>query len=595
MRNGIRGRTFCFIASGMLAMSLVFTFLFYGYFYNVFRTRMEQDQRRTVESMADRIGTVVTNIRQNAFYLCSNDTMAEALVNKSGMSAIKQRDQLSTTFSINTGAPNTPLMQSAYAMLLIDPQFPLSRVIQGAFDINGGMTRQRVYSALDVADEAWYQQTTALQGQIYAFHAEHDHQNVFFSQFLRSSRIADPRYNENIGVVLYAVPESRLTSIMRAARMTDGAVSLLTFAGEPFLTTDEARFPAEDASWARELPALLGREGTVTQLKWNGGSYLASGVVFQGDWQCVLLVPEADVYGYIKVPMSMMAAVAVVLVLISTILSLLLSRQLTRPIIRLSGAMAQARDGHYLPSPMPAPATHDEIATLYSCYNSMTEHIRLLMRQTAEEAEKLRVAELKALQAQINPHFIYNTLDSVSCSALMEGNDDIVTMVTSLISILKYSVNFSRTTVPLREEIDYLQHYIRIQELRYKKGFRFACDVPESYMDVPVSQIILQPLVENALFHAWCPDKELEIRLFCEEKDGWLRIHVTDNGSGGDAEALNRLLMGGGQEASDSHGIGIRNVNDRIRLLLGGDSGLHYAPREGGGLDAVIQIPLKSQ
>lgn len=339
----------------------------------------------------------------------------------------------------------------------------------------------------------------------------------------------------------------------------------------------------------------LPSDGAVKQIEWDGVSYLASSVTFQGDWKFLLLLPEADVYRYIKVPESMMATVGVLLLVISAIISLLLSKQLTRPIIKLSGAMAQARDGRYLPSPMPAPRSHDEIATLYSCYNSMTEHIQQLLGQTAEEAEKLRSAELKALQAQINPHFIYNTLDSVSCSALMEGNDDIVTMVTSLISILKYSVNFSRTTVPLREEIDYLQHYIRIQELRYKKGFHFECNVPEAYFDVPVSQIILQPLVENALFHAYCPDGELEICLFCEEKDGLLRIHVTDNGSGGDAEKLNSMLNCEGLDETDSHGIGIKNVNNRIRLLLGGQSGLHYDQLEGGGLDAVIQIPLKSQ
>lgn len=597
MKNTIRRRTFSYIVLGMLTMIVFFASLFYGYLYNVFRTRMEEEQHRTVESMSDRVGTVLTNIRQNAFYLCSNDTMADALMNQSGMSSIRQRDQLRETFGINTGAPNTPLMQGTHAMLLIDPQFPLAQVIQGGFKLGGKIRPERIYSAMDVVGHDWYRQTVSRQGQIYAFHTKLDQENLFFAQFLRSSRIADPRYNEKIGVVLYAVPKSRLMSILQTARMTEGAISLLFYDGQPFLTTDEEKFPFggdDNPGWEQTIIGQLRRDGSTTQLQWRDEQYFASSLRFQGDWQSVLLVPKADVYTYMRVPLSVVAVAAVVLVVISLIISMLLSKQLTQPITCLSNTMAQARDGYYLPSPLPMPRTHDEIATLYSCYNSMTAHISRLLEQTAEKADKLRVAELKALQAQINPHFIYNTLDSVSCSALLEGNDEIVTMVTSLIDILKYSTDFTRTTVPLREEIAYLQHYICIQELRYKHGFHFECDIPAAYQDIQIARIILQPLVENALFHAWSPERELEIRLFCEEEDQKLRIHVMDNGTGGDAEMLNRMLEGAMIGEKNGHGIGICNVHERIRLLCGRESGLRYYALVQGGLDAVIQIPLKS-
>ena len=110
-------------------------------------------------------------------------------------------------------------------------------------------------------------------------------------------------------------------------------------------------------------------------------------------------------------------------------------------------------------------------------------------------------------------------------------------------------------------------------------------------MAVRVSPIILQPLVENSLFHAGTQDGSLRIRLYCEEKDGYLLIHVTDNGAAGNAERINGYLMEDG--ALDGHGIGIRNVNRRISLLSGGRGSLHYAQLPDGGLDAIVRIPLQ--
>lgn len=599
MSSSIRLRTFCYFAFGMLILILAFSLLFFPYFYSVYKERMESDQIRTTSGTAQSVSTLLMNIKQNAYFLCSNDELASKLTStgkSEGMTQrdfALQRDTINTIFSVNTGTPTAPLMQSAQAVLLLAPQFPLSKsTIQGTFSLGESITQQHVYSALDVQDSAWYQQTISLKGQIHTFRHEDKPGSVFFSQLLRSTRIADPRYNENIGVVLYVMPERSLLSILAKARISPGTIALLTLEDQVFLSSAPDLFPQTggEAADASTLLSLLPQEGKIAQIKAGKTGYAASSLGFQGNWRFVLLVPNADLYHYVSTPLTMLLPILLLFLTIAALVSLLLSRQLMRPIITLSEAMVQVQESKRLPSRVPEPPSRDEIAVLYHSYNAMIEQIDKLSEQTAQEAEKLRVAELKTMQAQINPHFIYNTLDSISCSALLEGNDDIVTMVTALNRILKYSVNFSRTSVPLREEIDYLQQYIRIQKLRFKNGFDFICDVPEAYLSVRVSQIILQPLVENALFHAKHRGKALKIRLYCEVAGNRLRIHVTDNGSGGDAAALNRMLQS--EEEEDSHGIGIRNVNKRMRLLTGGEGGLHYEQLENEGLDAVIQIPL---
>ena len=588
MRNSIRIRTFCYFAFSMLIVILAFSTLFFRYFYTVFQDRLETDQVYAATRTSESVGSLMDNIKQNAYYLCSSDTLADVLVNKTGVNAIRQRDGISTAFSMGTGTPNAPLMKSANAVLLLDPQFWLAQNITKNFDIRD-LTRAKIYSALDVVEEEWYQETVNRMGEIYAFWHPDVASNIFFSQMLRNTRIADPRFNANMGVVLYSLPSVKLHNILATAQITKGTIVLLAYEDMFLMATENV---PKDIGALRDELLSLPRDGRLTEITLNKEAYTVSSVLFQGDWRIIVLMPEADVADYIHRNSYQLITIIIMLFLIvSALISVLLSKQLMRPILQLSDTMGQMRDIRHLPPHVPEPATHDEIATLYRSYNTMLTCIQTLTDQAVEEAKKLRNSELKAMQAQINPHFIYNTLDSVTCSALLEGNEDIVTMATSLVSILKYSVHFDRVIVPLREEIDYLRHYVRIQELRYKNGFHFICDVPEKYYDIRVSQIILQPLVENSLFHAHCEEGSLEIRLYCEGIRRTLLIHVADNGVGGDAAALNRVLRC--TEEADSYGIGIRNVNKRIKLLFGEESGLRYEQLPGGGLDAIITVPLE--
>ena len=277
--------------------------------------------------------------------------------------------------------------------------------------------------------------------------------------------------------------------------------------------------------------------------------------------------------------------------LLALLISVMFSRPLSRPIIELSNAMVNARRAHALPERIPVIRSSDEIEYLYHSYNDIVDNIHRISEMERAQNAKLQATELKALQSQINPHFVYNTLDSVACIALMHGEADIATMVASLISIMKYSIRFSDMQVELCEEVDYLQQYIQIQKLRYHDSFDFLCDIPTEYDHVLVPKLMIQPLVENALFHAENQDHRLKIQVFCESDQSLFRIHVCDNGSGADADQLNAWLRDG--NGGEKFGIGIRNVNKRIQLMSSEEYGIHYALLPDGGLDAMIVLPYK--
>ncbi len=590
MRSGIRKRTFRYFLWAMGLIILIFSFFFVQYSNIQSRERFEEDHAFALRKTAESISHLLSDIQQNAYYMSCNDTLAELLMNRNGETGTIQYELLSKMFSLQLSPSASPL-QNAQAALVLDPQFPLAHTMNSPFSLYR-LTAARLYSGVDTADEAWYITTLNNGHRIHAFTAAAAPDRIFFSHQLRSIWIADQRFDEDVGVVIYSLPGSVMRQTLRDSQIKDGSVSLLMFDGRVLCCTDEGFFPVEETKNSQAIQMLEDMQGREKSMLFTleGFRYAVSAQTVSGDWTVMLMVPSSSINQSLLSLLWVYAAVFGVLVLAALVLSMLFARRLVRPIQTLADTMQYDKDSQALPDVVSVPRTNDEIEVLYSSYNAMVESINQASALLQEKSETLRTTELKALQAQINPHFIYNTLDSVICIAMMEGQDDISTMVASLIKLLKYSVDFSQMMVTLREEIDYLQQYIQIQKLRYGDSFTYINEVSEKYHDVRVAKIVLQPLVENALFHAANGDQALTIRVWCEEEDGKLRIHVTDNGDGADAERLNAMLED--DESKEYYGIGIRNVNRRIRIMAGEGCGIRYALPEAGGLDAVVSIPI---
>ncbi len=519
-----------------------------------------------------------------------NESLAALLVERRGTAGSSQYDQLSTMFSLQISPASSPLT-SAAAALVLDPQYPLAHTMNMPFSLYR-LTDSRLYSGVDTAGADWYETTLNNRRQIHAFTDASAPDRIFFSHLLRSIWIADQRFDETVGVVVYSLPASVMRRMLADSQIKSGSVSLLMYGDTVLCCTDSALFPADgsaDAQAAALRDALTGQETSVTR-EIGGSKYAASLQTLLNGWSVILMAPQSSITQSFVDLLWMYAAVFAVLVFAALLLSLLFARRLVRPIQTLADTMHYDKTSHALPAVVEAPRSGDEIEALYTSYNAMVESIAQASAELQEKSETLRATQLKALQAQINPHFVYNTLDSVICIAMMEGQEDISTMVAALIKLLKYSVDFSQMTVTLREEIDYLQQYIQIQKLRYGDSFSFVNEVSDEYGDVRVAKIVLQPLVENALFHAEHADHTLIIRVWCEEDGDKLHIHVCDNGSGADVEKLNRMLEMG--EPQEYFGIGIRNVNQRIHIMAGDGCGIRYGLTEEGGLDAVVTVPL---
>lgn len=289
--------------------------------------------------------------------------------------------------------------------------------------------------------------------------------------------------------------------------------------------------------------------------------------------------------------------VAMVLVL-AIVVSLILSAMLTRPIRRMGRTMKAVERGDFnVELPMQGPL---EVVQLSSRFNLMLDKIRQLMKQIVKEQESKRRYELEALQAQINPHFLYNTLNSVVRMVGMSKKEEVITMITSLSKLFRLSLSKGKTSISVRKELEHARHYLTIQQMRYKQKFDFMIEADEAAQSCYTLKLVLQPLIENAIVHGieYMVDQG-HIHITAAIQGDLLEMTVRDNGVGMSPEMLERILE---VEALRQHpapfintagsGVAVRNVHDRIQLYYGHRYGLEYESELEEGTTVRIRIPI---
>ncbi len=239
----------------------------------------------------------------------------------------------------------------------------------------------------------------------------------------------------------------------------------------------------------------------------------------------------------------------------------------------------------------------DEIRELAREYDIMVSRIRELMAQNTREQDQKRKSDLKALQAQINPHFLYNTLDSIIWMGEMGQNREVVQMTSALSKLFRISISKGREIITINEEIAHVQSYLTIQEMRYKDKFRYLIDIDPAIHELLILKITLQPLVENAIYHGIKEvDRQGFISITGHVEDDLIILTVTDNGRGMDEKELQELVRGieaAGEEPVQlsRQGMGVRNVHERIKLYFGEDYGLSFSSEPGMGTSITVRIP----
>ena len=281
---------------------------------------------------------------------------------------------------------------------------------------------------------------------------------------------------------------------------------------------------------------------------------------------------------------------AVVLVSVAVLLSGFLADRITLPILKLRESMREVEKGNFEKASVVV-TEKNEIGSLGNSFNLMTRKIQELMAQNVEEQKEKRKIELRALQSQINPHFLYNTLDSIIWMAESGENEEVVQMTAALATMMRQSFNNKAEIVSLEAEIEHVESYLMIQKMRYMDKLNFSVSLEEGIRECPIVKLVLQPLVENAIYHGIrYKNGSGTVRVSAKREGEEIHITVEDDGVGMSEQALQHIFDEH-KVNYNSNGVGVYNVERRLKLYYGNAYGLFYESERNRGTRVLMKIP----
>ena len=307
------------------------------------------------------------------------------------------------------------------------------------------------------------------------------------------------------------------------------------------------------------------------------------------EWHLVALTSWNDIRSQ-SYPIRVVAFSLLILSLLTIILfDRLFVYRIVKAIVRVVNGMKRVEQGNFALIETSPQARIDETDMLLSGFNRMNGQIRELIQRVKREQRSKKQAEIQALVAQINPHFIYNSLEAINSLAVLQGNRDISKMVIALGKLLRISISDNQEMIPLSLELEHVRHYLSIQKYRFEDKFHYEIDLDERIRSCMTLKLIVQPVVENALYHGIEPSEEtgqIHIRAWLGQDEIW--IEVADNGCGFDANKL----FAPRQKESRPVGVGIRNVHERLQLSFGTRYGVIICTAPNEGTVVRLRIPV---
>ncbi|NCB91439.1 MAG: sensor histidine kinase [Clostridia bacterium] len=307
-----------------------------------------------------------------------------------------------------------------------------------------------------------------------------------------------------------------------------------------------------------------------------------------------LTVPKNQVLGDLAQMRTFLLGVVAAVIFVAVLLAGYITRAICRPIKNMTDTVELVGQGEL--SLRLETAAKDEIGVLCTEFNSMLDYIENLIAQVIQEEKQKKDAELEALQYQITPHFMYNTLNSIKYSALIKGEKEIGGLLEDFVELLQASINKKGTFITVADELHILMNYVHLQQFRYQESFEVIYEVDLEASGCYIPRLILQPLVENAILHGIdMKNKKGQIKIQGKiENEDRLTLTVSDNGRGMSKEQIDELLNNKTKKTSGLSAVGIPNIRERLELYYGDKGGIGYESTP-EGTTACIYLPVNRQ
>ncbi|WP_342565915.1 sensor histidine kinase [Paenibacillus sp. FSL R7-0345] len=449
-------------------------------------------------------------------------------------------------------------------------------------------------SFADMRKQVWYGAMEGAEGRpVWSGPGENGSEAAGKPVLVQARVIKDYYSLEDIGyLVVYVKPDLLDQIFWEAATLKKGDILLVNKQGNIVFNKS-----GEHIGQRTEFPFL---QADYTQ---SQDYYIDN---YQGEKSLITFLPShnADWYLAAITPMNLISSesdsirnLAIILGTVSLLSAFLFDRYFVRRLVRSINSavngMKRVKQGIFMPITTPL-RSDDESDLLIDGFNRMSSQISELIQQVQTEQGRKKEAEMQALMAQINPHFIYNSLESINSMAVLAGNRDISRMVVSLGKLLRISISQNQELIPLQMELEHVRHYLDIQKFRFEDKFSYKIDMPADLRQVMTQKLIVQPIVENALYHAIEQMEEHgEITISAQQNGKDIIIIVKDNGPGFDLSTMMSLWNtehSNPKKYADS-GVGLRNVHERLNIRFGHPYGIMVCSSPGFGSTICIRIP----
>jgi len=459
---------------------------------------------------------------------------------------------------------SSTLLQSVY--LYMDN--PISASSQGPiqfFDIG------------QVKEESWY---SDIQNNDFAWVAAH---NIQTNQgVMRVNSFARKLYSNSgkyYGLLLLNVKGTEIESLIRGETegrsriLLDASGKTVASIGDPKLiefAKDRIR-QSENKSESARLTVASGKEAL---LVWSKP---------RSDWMLVEVTPWKNiVHGSVRLAIILIS-VGLTAIVVALLFTLYLSRQFTRPIRLLLSIMSRIPSKGAI-TDLPTDYKN-EFGYLFNGYRKLMERIEELLYTLKEQHKRQREAEIQALQAMINPHFLYNTLDQINWLAIASGQEKISKMLSLMGKMFRIGLSNGQRVIPIADEMMHVDYYLQIQQLRWGDRLSYSIIIDEEVTDLYIPRLTIQPFVENAIIHGFHGKRSGEITITARMKEREVEFRICDNGVGLKSNWNE-------QKPRKTGGYGIRNVMERIEAYFGSPYGMELFNIEGGGTQVILRLPI---
>ncbi|NOU98173.1 HAMP domain-containing protein [Paenibacillus sp. LMG 31456] len=374
--------------------------------------------------------------------------------------------------------------------------------------------------------------------------------------------------------------KNNLRNLQAVTFMVDDKGYIISHANKGLISTKADDLLTEKLSQALHGSSLFRVDGMEYSLHFVTSEYTG--------WRLVTVVPQSAINKNIDLAKNTIVIIVAITIAAALILSVAISSGITRPLLKLLRHIKKVRDGNM--DTKVNLGTQEEFGELSESFNEMTVELKNLISKVREDEKRIRTAELRALQSQINPHMLYNTLDSIYWMTITKEYEEIGEMTTALAQFFRLILNKGNELTTISKEVETVEHYLRIQKLQFKDKFDYKIEVDADIQSESCIKLLLQPLVENAILHGIKPLRHQRgfIRIKGRKEGNVVVLEVIDNGIGMDDVQIEALLE---QPLHDDGGYGAYNVNERIGLAYGTEYGIQYESDPHRGTTVRVLLP----